>query len=44
MPKIEVENINAPDHKVKLNAEKFGAMYDAMMAVIGAEPMTWSKA
>ena len=42
MAKIEVENINAPDHKVKLNAEKSGTMYGAMMAAIGAEPMTYS--
>lgn len=42
MAKIEVENVNAPDHKVTLNAEKYGAMYAAMMAVIGAEPMTYA--
>tara|TARA_R110002051_G_scaffold136488_1_gene209118 strand:+ start:12509 stop:12790 length:282 start_codon:yes stop_codon:yes gene_type:complete len=43
MAKIEVENINAPDHKVKLNAEKYGAMYDAMMAVMSSEPMTYAE-
>jgi hypothetical protein len=33
MAKIEVENVNAPDHKVNL---------DAMMAVISSEPMTYA--
>lgn len=42
MAKIEVENVNAPDHKVKLNAEKYGAMYDAIMAVMTTEPMTYA--
>ncbi|MDO7728505.1 MAG: hypothetical protein MUQ13_04355, partial [Loktanella sp.] len=42
MAKIEVENVNAPDHKVNLNAEKYGAMFDAMMAVISSEPMTYA--
>lgn len=42
MAKIEVENVNAPDHKVKLNAEKYGAMYDAMMAAMSSEPMTYA--
>ena len=39
MAKIEVESINAPDHKVKLNAEKYGAMNDA---VISSDPMTYA--
>lgn len=42
MAKIEVENVNAPDNKVNLNAEKYGAMFDAMMAVISSEPMTYA--
>jgi len=42
MAKVEVENVNVPDNKVKLNAAKYGAMYDSMMAVIGAEPMTYA--
>ena len=42
MAKIEVENVNAPDHKVKLNAEKYGAMYDAMMVAMSSEPMTYA--
>ena len=42
MPKIAVENINAPDHKVSLNAAKYGAMYDAIMSVMSAEPMTYA--
>ena len=42
MPEIEVENINAPDHKVKLNAVKYGAMHDAMIAVMTTEPMSYA--
>lgn len=42
MPKIEVENINAPDHKVTLNAAKYGDMHDAMMDVMSFKPMTYA--
>lgn len=42
MATIKVENVNTPDHKVSLNAEKCGAMYDAMMAVMTPEPITYA--
>lgn len=43
MAKVEVENVNVPGHKTNLNAEKYGAMFDAMMAVMGPEPMTYAQ-
>ncbi len=43
MPKVEVENINAPEHKVNLNADKYGAMFDAMMTVMQTTPMTYAQ-
>ncbi len=43
MAKITVENVNAPDHKVSLNADKYGAMFDAMMAVLTDTPMTYAQ-
>lgn len=43
MAKIEVENVNAPDHKVKLDAAKYGAMFDAMMALLNDTPMTYAQ-
>ena len=42
MARIGVENVNAPDHKVKLNAGKYGAMYGAMMAVISSKPVSYA--
>ena len=42
MAQVIVENINAPDHKVNLNAEKYGAMKTAMMTVLTAEPITYA--
>ena len=42
MARIEVENVNAPDHKVKLNAEKYGVIYNELMAVIGAKQMSYA--
>lgn len=43
MAKIVVENVNSPGHKVNLNAEKYGAMFDAMMAVMSTTPMTYAE-
>lgn len=43
MAKVAVENVNAPDHKVNMNAAKYGAMFDAMMAVMTTDPMTYAQ-
>ena len=43
MSRIAVENVNSPDHKVTLNAAKYGVMYAAMMAVLSSTPMTYAQ-
>ncbi len=38
--KIEVENVNVPGHVTRVDAAKYRAMKDAMLAVMSADPMT----
>ncbi len=36
--KIEVRNINSPDHITNVDAAKYTAMHDAMLAVLPSNP------
>ena len=38
--KVEVRNINAPDHVTRVDRAKYEAMRDAILAVVTATPMT----
>ncbi len=38
--KIAVENVNVPGQTTNVDAAKYMAMHDAMMQVIGPDPMT----
>ncbi len=40
MTKIAVENVNTPGEKTNVDAAKYHAMRDAMMAVMSETPMT----
>jgi len=43
MGKIAVENVNVPGQTANVDAAKYTAMHDAMMAVMSGNPMTAAK-
>lgn len=38
--KVEVENINVPGQRTRVDAAKYGAMKSAMLSVMSGDPMT----
>lgn len=39
-PKVSVENVNTPGKTARVDAAKYHAMRDALLASVGSDPMT----